>query len=76
MKAHADLIYQLTEANYREVAHNEGDLSLDDRKKLLYDLLDKNLLYVPKADVEDARFDLPEQDIQLTEDFYNLKVVK
>jgi len=45
-------------------------LSLEDKKKLLIELLDKNQLYVNYCDMEDETFAISEEDKVLTKSFY------
>lgn len=46
------------------------ELSLDDQKRFLIECLDKNLLYVPFEEMDDATYQMSEQDKQLTRQFY------
>ena len=46
------------------------ELSLDDKKRLLMELLDKNQLYVNLCDMEDETFAVPEADKAFTKSFY------
>lgn len=45
-------------------------LSLDDQKRFLMELLDKNLLYVNYCDMEDENFGISEEDKAFTRSFY------
>lgn len=45
-------------------------LSLDDRKRFLMELLDKNLLYVNLCDIDDVEFTISEADKAFTKSFY------
>jgi adenine-specific DNA-methyltransferase len=45
-------------------------LSLDDQKRFLMELLDKNLLYVNLCDIDDEEFDISEEDKAFTKSFY------
>ena len=45
-------------------------LSLDDKKKLLMELLDKNQLYVNYCDIDDETFEISEEDKTFTKSFY------
>ncbi|WP_279106780.1 DNA methyltransferase [Mobiluncus curtisii] len=45
-------------------------LSLDDQKRAVAELIDKNRLYVNASDVEDAELGLSEVDIAFTKSFY------
>ena len=46
------------------------ELSLDDKKRLLMELLDKNQLYVNLCDMEDETFSVSEADKAFTKSFY------
>jgi adenine-specific DNA-methyltransferase len=46
------------------------ELSLDDQKRFLIECLDKNLLYVPFEEIDDATYQMSEHDKQLTRQFY------
>ena len=47
-----------------------NDLSLDEKKKLLVELLDKNQLYINYCDMEDETFEISEEDKAFTKSFY------
>lgn len=46
------------------------DLNLDEKKKVLMGVLDKNQLYVNLDDAEDGQFDLSDDVLRFTESFY------
>jgi adenine-specific DNA-methyltransferase len=46
------------------------DLSLEDQKRFLMALLDKNQLYVNYCDMEDETFAVAEEDKAFTNSFY------
>lgn len=46
-------------------------LSLDEQKLFLIECLDKNLLYVPLSEIDNAEFDVSDTDKNLNADFYN-----
>ena len=45
-------------------------LSLEDQKRFLMEILDKNLLYVNACDLEDEEFGICEADKSFTKRFY------
>ncbi|OWV14131.1 site-specific DNA-methyltransferase [Fibrobacter sp. UWB5] len=51
-------------------AEDFSDLSLDDQKTFLMEILDKNLLYVNYCDIDDTEFAIPEEDKAFTRSFY------
>lgn len=48
------------------------ELCLDDKKKALIKLVDKNKLYVNYSDIDNADFDISEADKKFTESFYEV----
>lgn len=62
--------------NVRDINAHIDDwraLSLDDQKRFLMECLDMNLLYVPYSDIDDATYQISEQDKQLNHQFYSQK---
>jgi len=57
-------------AEIDSAADDFADLSLDDQKRFLMELLDKNLLYVNYCDMDDAEFNISEGDKTFTRSFY------
>ena len=47
-----------------------SSLSIEDKKRLLMELLDKNQLYVNYCDIDDETFNVSEQDKAFTKNFY------
>ena len=60
--------------NIRELEHFESDefnaLSLDEKKKLLLGCLDKNHLYIPRAECEDKDYALDDDSLSVNKMFY------
>jgi adenine-specific DNA-methyltransferase len=50
-----------------------NELSYEDKRKLIIDLLDKNSLYVSFSEVEDKDYGVPDEDILLNQKFYSQK---
>lgn len=48
-------------------------LTLDDQKRFLIECLDKNLLYVPYSEIDNAEFGVSESDKSITHQFYQTK---
>lgn len=46
-------------------------LSLDDKKRFLMECLDKNLLYIPFSEINNAEFKVSEEDKKLNAQFYS-----
>lgn len=49
------------------------ELSIDDKKRFLLDLLDKNLLYVNYCDIEDEEFSICDTDKEFNNTFYGMR---
>ena len=64
------LSYKVSPKLFNEHAEDFNDLSLDDQKRFLIECLDKNMLYIPFADIDDTNFTLTENDKLLTRQFY------
>lgn len=64
------LSYKVSPKIFDEGAEAFKDLSLDDQKRFLIECLDKNMLYIPFADIDDTHFALTENDKLLTRQFY------
>ena len=45
-------------------------LSLEEQKEIFLNMLDLNQLYVSKSEMEDDKFDISNEDIRLTKEFY------
>ena len=48
-------------------------LELDDKKKILFELIDANTLYVNYSDIDEQRFAIPEEDKKFMKSFYEVK---
>ncbi len=46
------------------------ELSLDNKKKILIDILDKNMLYIPFSEIDNQDFEIDEYDKNLSKEFY------
>lgn len=62
--------YKVTPKDIDTNSDDFKSLSIDDKKKLLIDLLDKNQLYVNYCDIDDDSFGISEKDKAFTQSFY------
>lgn len=60
-------------AEIKENANSFEELSVDDKKRLLMELLDKNQLYVNYCDIDDENYHISEEDKAFTKSFYGDK---
>ena len=62
--------------NPKEIDINAEDfanLSIEDQKRFLIECLDKNLLYVPYSEMDNAEFAISESDKKINKQFYQTK---
>ncbi len=62
--------YKVNPAEIEAAADDYASLSLEDKKRFLMDILDKNLLYVNYCDMDDAEFGISDEDKAFTRSFY------
>ena len=62
--------YKVNPADIEAAADDYAALSLDDKKRFLMEILDKNLLYVNYCDIDDEEFGITEEDKAFTRSFY------
>ena len=60
-------------AEIKENAKSFEELSVDDKKRFLMELLDKNQLYVNYCDIDDENYHISEEDKKFTKSFYGDK---
>jgi len=70
MKAKAFLSYRLDIKEFDKNASDFANLNLDDQKKFLFKVLDKNQLYVNLSEIEDKDFAVSKEDKELNRKFY------
>ena len=73
MQEHAFLSYKIDPSDIDKEKTSFAELSLDQQKQFLIELLDKNQLYVNYSEIEDESYDVSEEDKQLNHKFYSLK---
>lgn len=64
------LSYKIKAKDIDDNAEAFEALCLDDQKRFLIECLDKNLLYVPLSDIDNADYHVSEEDKRLTREFY------
>jgi adenine-specific DNA-methyltransferase len=70
MKEKAFLSYQFDKQSFDERIEAFTTLSLDDQKKFLLEVLDKNQLYVNYSEIADETFGISKEDKRLNDMFY------
>ena len=73
MKEKAFISYKVNPKDIDENAEEFSQLSLEGQKRFLIEVLDKNLLYVNYSEIDDADFDVSEEDKKRNHVFYGLK---
>lgn len=62
--------------NLKEINANADDfttLAIEDQKRFLIECLDKNLLYIPYSEIDNAEFGISENDKKINNQFYQTK---
>lgn len=62
--------YKVNPGDIDAAADDYAALSLDDKKRFLMEILDKNLLYVNYCDIDDEEFGISDKDKAFTRSFY------
>jgi len=70
MKQHAFLSYRVDPRLFEENIGEFKALDLEDQKKLLIEMLDKNDLYVNYSEIDDEIYNVSEKDKELNKKFY------
>ena len=72
MQQRAFLSYRVDVRSIDRTAKDWQALSLDNKKRLLMETLDKNMLYVPLSEMEDATWGVSDADKALNRDFFGV----
>ncbi len=72
MQSKSHLSYRLDLRQFNENAHAFTDLSLDDQRRFLMEVLDKNALYVNLSEMDDEIYGVSDSDKQLNCSFYGV----
>ncbi len=62
--------YKINPKDIDTTSDEFSDLSLDDKKRLLMEILDKNQLYINYCDIDDETYGVSEEDKAFTKSFY------
>ena len=72
MQEKAFLSYQVDVASINASVHDFNALPIEDQKRFLIEVLDKNLLYVPLSEMDDKTYGISETDKALNRAFFRL----
>lgn len=72
MQERAFLSYKLDPKAFDASKSEFAYLSFEDQQRFLVEVLDKNLLYVPYSEIDDANYAVSEEDKKLNRQFFNL----
>jgi len=67
------LSYKIKASKFDLSSKEFKDLSLDDKKKFLVGVLDKNMLYVNFSEIDDKTYNISAEDKKLNKHFYTLE---
>lgn len=62
--------YKVDPSKFAAAAEDYADLSFEEKKRFLMEILDKNLLYVNYCDIDDEEFGISDEDKAFTKSFY------
>lgn len=71
LRANAFLSYKVDFDQFNEHAEEFAQLSLADQKRFLLEVLDKNQLYVNLSEIDDADYQVSDEDKRLNRQFYS-----
>lgn len=71
MQATGFLSWKISPRFFNDNAGEFSELKLSEQKMFLIECLDKNMLYVPISEIDNAEFEISDTDKRLTSDFYN-----
>ena len=72
MQNHAFLSYKIDPGDFNEEKEAFNELSLEEQKQFLIEVLDKNQLYVNYSEIEDEDYGISEEEQRLNHEFYKL----
>ena len=72
MQEHAFLSYKLDPKTFDANKSEFASLAFADQQRFLVEMLDKNLLYMPYSEIDDASYAVSEEDKKLNRQFFNL----
>jgi adenine-specific DNA-methyltransferase len=73
MKKTGRITYKVVPNKIDEATNEFSELTFEEQQKLLFELLDKNQLYVPFSEIEDVDYGISEEDKSLNKAFYGQK---
>lgn len=73
IKASGFINYNIDIKNIDSNIDEFGKLSIEDQKKFLIELLDKNMLYVNMSEIDDIKNGVSDDEKKINRDFYNVK---
>lgn len=73
MKIKSFLNYNIDIQKQDELIDDFKALTLEEQKQILFEILDKNQLYVNRSSLKDKDFKIDEIDVKTTKAFYNIK---
>jgi adenine-specific DNA-methyltransferase len=72
MQATAFISYKVLPENINKEIKDFEALSFEEQQRFLVEILDKNLLYVNKSEINDARHNVSEADKEMNKNFYTM----
>lgn len=73
MQKNAFISYKVTPQSIASTADSFESLSIEEKKRFLIEVLDKNMLYINLSDIENNDFSVSDEEKRLTNLFYSMK---
>ncbi|SDK22563.1 adenine-specific DNA-methyltransferase [Methylophilus rhizosphaerae] len=70
MQTKAFLSYKVNPKEFNDSISEFSELNIDEQKKFLIEVLDKNMLYVPLSEIDDETFGVSESDKSINKKFF------
>lgn len=71
LKTNNQYLFSVSPLDIDALLNNSDDTEIESIKNILYDILDKNLLYIPLSELHDRSYELSENDKNMCKLFYS-----
>lgn len=71
LKSNNSYLYSVSPTEIDDLFRNAAESSVESIRKILYDIIDKNLLYIPLSEMQDVSYGLSANDKAMCSSFYS-----
>lgn len=72
VKANSFISYRVDPRQFDENIKEFKELSLDNQRKFMIEILDKNMLYIPLSEIDDSTYQISQSDIEANKNFFKI----